>query len=187
MNGTVVNGKGSWGGPAWTAARWLLVFTVLVGGCGGSSVRNGDDGTRGPRRLAVRETTTQQGGAFSSEPNNAVASTAPMGDDSRASRGPSAVSGVSGAVHKPEPQVLIDCTLVEVTKDDRFYYNLNLVRSSPDLARPSSTTPAEPNTSGSSVARTDCLLWRQTGRCSPGNHLHRELWPDFGETQAGGP
>ncbi|OHB65402.1 MAG: hypothetical protein A2Y76_10585 [Planctomycetes bacterium RBG_13_60_9] len=43
------------------------------------------------------------------------------------------------------PQVLIDCTLVEVTKSDAFNYDLNVLRSSPDITSTSSITGAEPN------------------------------------------
>ncbi len=46
---------------------------------------------------------------------------------------------------KRRPQVLIDCTLVEVTKSDAFSYDLNVLRNSPDLAHSSSLTGTEPN------------------------------------------
>jgi general secretion pathway protein D len=45
---------------------------------------------------------------------------------------------------KRRPQVLIDVTLVEVTKSDVFNYDLNLIRSSPDLASTSAVSGIKP-------------------------------------------
>lgn len=45
---------------------------------------------------------------------------------------------------KRRPQVLIDVTLVEVTKSDVFNYDLNLIRSSPDLASTSGISNVKP-------------------------------------------
>jgi general secretion pathway protein D len=45
---------------------------------------------------------------------------------------------------KRRPQVLIDVTLVEVTKSDTFTYDLNLVRGSPDLAGTSAVSGIKP-------------------------------------------
>jgi type II secretory pathway component GspD/PulD (secretin)/RNA polymerase-interacting CarD/CdnL/TRCF family regulator len=50
------------------------------------------------------------------------------------------ISTLITQLDKRRPQVLIDVTLVEITKDDNFDYDLNLVRSSPDLASTSGAT-----------------------------------------------
>jgi type II secretory pathway component GspD/PulD (secretin) len=52
---------------------------------------------------------------------------------------------------KRRPQVLIDCTLVEVTKSDAFSYDLNVLKSAPDLGSTSPVTGVEPNALGKFV------------------------------------
>jgi type II secretory pathway component GspD/PulD (secretin) len=52
---------------------------------------------------------------------------------------------------KRRPQVLIDCTLVEVTKSDAFSYDLNVLKSAPDLGSTSPITGVEPNVLGKFV------------------------------------
>ncbi len=49
---------------------------------------------------------------------------------------------------KRRPQVLIDCTLVEVTKNEAFSYDLNVLRSWPDLSGTAPVTGTEPNVLG---------------------------------------
>jgi type II secretory pathway component GspD/PulD (secretin) len=52
------------------------------------------------------------------------------------------ISNLILQLDKRRPQVLLDVTLVEITKEDKFDYDLNLVRSSPDLASTSGATQA---------------------------------------------
>ena len=54
------------------------------------------------------------------------------------------IANLIDQLDKRRPQVLIDCTLVEVTKDDIFHYSLDLVRSDPDLASTSGLTGVSP-------------------------------------------
>lgn len=58
---------------------------------------------------------------------------------------------------KRRPQVLIDVTLVEVTKSDSFEYDLNLIKSFPDLLATSGLTGsiAEGVSSGSIITKLD--------------------------------
>jgi type II secretory pathway component GspD/PulD (secretin) len=55
---------------------------------------------------------------------------------------------------KRRPQVLIDATLVEITKSDAFTYDLNLLGSSPDVASTSSVSSADPKVVGK-LAQSD--------------------------------
>jgi type II secretory pathway component GspD/PulD (secretin) len=57
------------------------------------------------------------------------------------------IANLIDQLDKRRPQVLIDCTLVEVTKDDVFHYSLDLVRGDPTLAGTSSSLPGVPTTS----------------------------------------
>jgi general secretion pathway protein D len=50
------------------------------------------------------------------------------------------ISNLISQLDKRRPQVLIDVTLVEISKFDQFDYDLNLLRSSPDLASTSGVT-----------------------------------------------
>ncbi|MHC4426750.1 MAG: secretin N-terminal domain-containing protein [Planctomycetota bacterium] len=57
---------------------------------------------------------------------------------------------------KRRPQVLIDVTLVEVSKTDNFEYDLNLIESLPDLVDTSGLIPpimGDPNSTGSPIGR----------------------------------
>jgi general secretion pathway protein D len=49
------------------------------------------------------------------------------------------------ALDKRRPQVLIDATLVEITKADAFTYDLNLLGSLPNIASTAAITGADPN------------------------------------------
>jgi type II secretory pathway component GspD/PulD (secretin) len=55
------------------------------------------------------------------------------------------ISKLIKSLDKRRPQVLIDATLVEITKADAFTYDLNLLGSSPTIASTSSITGADPN------------------------------------------
>ena len=59
------------------------------------------------------------------------------------------ISTLITQLDKRRPQVLIDVTLVAITKHDKFDYDLNLIRSSPDLTSTSGIT---------NVTSTDKLL-----------------------------
>lgn len=50
------------------------------------------------------------------------------------------ISSLITQLDKRRPQVLIDVTLVSITKNDKFDYDLNLIRSSPDLNSTSGVT-----------------------------------------------
>ncbi len=52
------------------------------------------------------------------------------------------ISTLITQLDKRRPQVLIDVTLVAITKHDKFDYELNLLRSSPDIASTSGLTKA---------------------------------------------
>ena len=65
------------------------------------------------------------------------------------------IARLIGQLDKPRPQVLIDCTLVEVMKNDVFSYDLYALKNSHGPVRPPSLTPAEPNAFGPS-ARWGC-------------------------------
>jgi type II secretory pathway component GspD/PulD (secretin) len=57
---------------------------------------------------------------------------------------------------KRRPQVLIDVTLVEVSKTDNFEYDLNLIESFPDLVDTSGVIPpimGDPNSTGNPIGR----------------------------------
>ncbi len=49
---------------------------------------------------------------------------------------------------KRRPQVLIDATLVEITKSEAFTYDLNLLGGAPDIASTASISSADPKTVG---------------------------------------
>jgi general secretion pathway protein D len=55
------------------------------------------------------------------------------------------ISKLIKSLDKRRPQVLIDATLVEITKADAFTYDLNLLGGTPTLASTSSITGADPN------------------------------------------
>ncbi|MBM4027347.1 MAG: hypothetical protein FJ280_18365 [Planctomycetes bacterium] len=54
------------------------------------------------------------------------------------------ISNLVAQLDKRRPQVLIDVTLVEISKTDKFDYDLNLIRSSPDLAATSGVSGIKP-------------------------------------------
>jgi len=64
------------------------------------------------------------------------------------------ISNLIETLDKRRPQVLIDVTLVEVTKNDKFEYDLNLIQSFPDLISTSGLTGSivEGKTSGDVIS-----------------------------------
>lgn len=58
------------------------------------------------------------------------------------------ISKLVEQLDRRRPQVLIDATLVEVTKTEAFTYDLNLIRSSPDVRSTSSISGVDPNIIG---------------------------------------
>jgi type II secretory pathway component GspD/PulD (secretin) len=52
------------------------------------------------------------------------------------------ISSLIKTLDRPRPQVLIDVTLVEVTRNDEFTYDLNILASIPDLTQTSGLTNA---------------------------------------------
>jgi general secretion pathway protein D len=61
------------------------------------------------------------------------------------------ISKLIKTLDKRRPQVLIDATLVEITKTDAFTYDLNLLGGSPTVGSTSSITKADPNLLGKVV------------------------------------
>jgi type II secretory pathway component GspD/PulD (secretin) len=61
------------------------------------------------------------------------------------------ISKLIKTLDKRRPQVLIDATLVEITKTDAFTYDLNLLGGSPTVGSTSSITKADPNVLGKVV------------------------------------
>ncbi len=63
------------------------------------------------------------------------------------------ISSLIKTLDKRRPQVLIDVTLVEISKNDKFEYDLNLIQSFPDLIETSGLTAGDANAIGSVVGK----------------------------------
>ena len=176
MRGTAVNGMRLGNRQAWLTIPSLIVLIALAGGCSASATRQVVGDTPEQGTFVAKDVTAQPGAACLSacggcavpsvsEPNRPACGgscaaptkveAAREPEDSGPSPGPTTVSDVSGPketiageIYQPQPQVLIDCTLVEVTKNDLFNADLNELRNSPDSARRSSPPSADPNASG---------------------------------------
>ncbi|UCC98315.1 MAG: hypothetical protein JSW66_00175 [Phycisphaerales bacterium] len=68
------------------------------------------------------------------------------------------ISNLIEQLDKRRPQVLIDCTLVEVSKTDTFEYDLNVIQSFPDLVETSGLIPPIMGSSADSTGSVDRLL-----------------------------
>jgi len=69
------------------------------------------------------------------------------------------ISSLITQLDKRRPQVLIDVTLVEVTKTDEFTYDLNLIHSIPDLASTSGLTNViQAGAAGAAGITSDSIL-----------------------------
>jgi general secretion pathway protein D len=69
------------------------------------------------------------------------------------------ISKLIKTLDKRRPQVLIDATLVEITKTDAFTYDLNLLGGTPTIASTSSITGADPNLIEGRVLQSDSGLF----------------------------
>ncbi len=104
------------------------------------------------------------------------------------------ISNLVKQLDEYRPQVLLDVTLVEVTKNDEFNYNLDLISSFPDLTETSGLTDVITNLSQAKrepvhrfaveFRRRHRFLWRPPYKRSVRCYPEEKLWKDSCKAQA---